>query len=212
MTPEAKENIAQVAKAANNLQDLIDGVLDLSKIESGEISLHMERVCLKKSLEGFLISGSKLAEEENVCFQYSIGDFAETEVLLDKLRVWQILSKLLLSAVKLSPEGGKVCFSAECEDSNGERSNCRFVIKHCVCADACGTLVDMLENGTGADREQFDDFDIAGMTMPLVKSLVEQMGGSITAESYGEIIMDGSIKAPANCALQLWDNLTCFSA
>jgi len=36
--------------------------------------------------------------------------------------------------------------------------------------------------------------------------------GSITAESYGEIIMDGSIKAPADCALQLWDNLTCFSA
>ena len=45
-----------------------------------------------------------------------------------------------------------------------------------------------------------------------VHSVKNPRTGSITAESYGEIIMDGSIKAPADCALQLWDNLTCFSA
>ena len=44
-----------------------------------------------------------------------------------------------------------------------------------------------------------------------VHSIKNPRSGSIMAESYGEIIIDENIKKPADCELQLWDNITCFS-
>ena len=45
----------------------------------------------------------------------------------------------------------------------------------------------------------------------LFAAIKTALGGCITAESYGEIILDENIKAPADCKLRLWDEKTCFT-
>ena len=56
------------------------------------------------------------------------------------------------------------------------------------------------------------DCSLIENTYAEVKVAENQSAGIILAESYGEIIIDRNIKAPADCELKLWDNRTCFSA
>lgn len=45
-----------------------------------------------------------------------------------------------------------------------------------------------------------------------IHSVKNPRSGSITAESYGQLIMDENLKAPGDCDIKLWDDVTCFSA
>lgn len=71
----------------------------------------------------------------------------------------------------------------------------------------------VMENCTMADDADlcFEYSSVQATIKSPVHSVKNPRCGSITAESYGEIILDGNVKAPANCLLNLWDNRTCFN-
>ena len=56
----------------------------------------------------------------------------------------------------------------------------------------------------------FEDSSLNATINSPVHSVKNPCCGNITAESYGEIILDKNIKSPGNCELRLWDNHTCF--
>ena len=182
LTPEAREDIEQVAKSANFLHDIINDVLDLSKIESGEINLHYERVNMAELFEELIGSSAQLAGDAGVSFTADTRAAGFETVLLDKLRVWQIFSRLLSSAIRISQSGGEVAFSARRTAEQGDMLGYEFHLRDGA-ARSGSSLAVLLEGCLDEEREISDDFDAMGMAMPIVRSLIAQMGGSITAQS-----------------------------
>jgi CheY-like chemotaxis protein len=168
----------QIVMAGRHLLALIDEVLDISRIESGTMSLSLEAVDLEAVVDEALALIRPLAEEAGVMLVGRTTDFGGLHVLADHQRLKQVLINLLSNAVKYNSAGGDV--SVHCT----EREHYRIEIA-------------VEDTGRGIDAEQlqrlFSPFDRlgaegsgvqgTGLGLSLSKGLVEAMGGTITGES-----------------------------
>jgi two-component system, cell cycle sensor histidine kinase PleC len=98
---------AYIQQAAEHLLALINGILDVSKIQAGKLSVDLEPVDLQLVLEPCLLITDAKAKEKNIVIETNITDRLPL-LLADPLRLKQILINLLSNAVKFTPEWGRV--------------------------------------------------------------------------------------------------------
>jgi two-component system, cell cycle sensor histidine kinase PleC len=98
---------AYIQQAAEHLLALINGILDVSKIQAGKLSVDLEPVDLQLVLEPCLLITDAKAKEKNIVIETNISDRLPL-LLADPLRLKQILINLLSNAVKFTPEWGRV--------------------------------------------------------------------------------------------------------
>ncbi len=165
--------------SGRHLLDLINDILDLSKVEAGKIELHMETFSLREALGAALTMVRPQAAKKRISLRSEI--VAETTVTADPLRFKQIMYNLLSNAIKFTPEGGQVSVAARTvEDAFVE--------------------IAVTDTGIGIKAEdvprlfqefmQLDSFlgkqhEGTGLGLALTKRLVELHGGKIWAESLG---------------------------
>ena len=192
MTALAKRHLDEKARVADSLDkievasahllSLINEVLDMSRINSGKLSISRELFSLGDLLHDVLTIVRPQAAQRGHRFLFSLGE-VETEALYgDALRLRQIFVNIISNAVKYTPEGGDVSVSVSVE-REGERCLLRF-----RCRD----------NGVGMTpeflRRIFDPFERAGSTtvsrvegaglgMSIVKKLLDAMDSSIDIDS-----------------------------
>lgn len=97
---------------SRNLLDLINNILDLSKIEAGKMQLHAEEIALKQLLQSVYHLYKANAYERGVCFNYSWDGRLPEHIVSDRTRLIQILTNLVSNALKFTPEGREVRLSA----------------------------------------------------------------------------------------------------
>ena len=112
---EHAEAVDYVLKGGQHLLDLINDVLDISRIESGQMSLSMETVNLAALVDETLQLMRPLASAANVTLEPASGD-PTVMLLADRQRVRQILLNLLSNAVKYNKDGGRVWVEWELDD------------------------------------------------------------------------------------------------
>ncbi len=169
-----KRFVGHVLKGARHLLQLINDILDLSKIEAGQVHLEPGNIPLAEVLAEVLSTVQLLAAQKRI---HMVHPASSPLVYADPLRCKQILYNLLSNAVKFTPEGGKI----EVEFS----SKAQFV------------CVSVSDNGIGIrpeDREMiFEEFRQAAVTtkgvkegtglgLAITKWLIEQHGGKIWVE------------------------------
>ena len=96
-----------IQEAAEHLLALINGILDVSKIQAGKLSVDLEPVALSAVLDQCLLITDAKAKEKNIAIE-SHGADKLPLILADPLRLKQILINLLSNAVKFTPEWGRV--------------------------------------------------------------------------------------------------------
>lgn len=110
LTDSQQESVTEILKAGNHLLDLINEVLDLSKIESGKLSISIESVSIKSIMEEALSIIKPFADSHNIkLIAPPIEDFDEF-VYVDNTRLKQILLNLLSNAIKYNKANGEVTF------------------------------------------------------------------------------------------------------
>jgi PAS domain S-box-containing protein len=176
LNEKQKRFIHHIHNDSMHLLELINDILDLSKIEAGRLELRPEPFNLTPVVTESLASVRTLAEAKSITLETVLD--VPMAVEADRLRVKQVLVNLLSNAVKFTPEGGRVRVEASVR----------------------GTLVAMsvADTGVGISPEQhasiFDKFYQVGATtkgvregtglgLAITKRLVEQHGGSIRVES-----------------------------
>ncbi|MDB6154992.1 MAG: hypothetical protein JWL90_3445 [Chthoniobacteraceae bacterium] len=107
------ESVGFIAKGGRHLLDLIDEVLDLTRIESGNTSISAESVEISDALEESLSLVQNLAESRAIRFDVNLIDMAGRFVTADRQRLKQIFVNLLSNAIKYNHDGGRV--SVDCE-------------------------------------------------------------------------------------------------
>ena len=104
---KAKEQLDLIHRSAKKLNRLVDELLDISKIEAGEMKLKACQVNLVSVVKEMALSFHSLAERKNITFKLN-SDEDEIFVYIDKDKFDKILSNVLSNAFKFTPEGGKV--------------------------------------------------------------------------------------------------------
>lgn len=178
-TDEAtKQNIKEIINAGNDLLELINQVLDLSKIESGITHLFIGSHNLNDLLNDSLLIITPIADKQSVVIDNNVDLTKNIKVNVDKARFKQVLLNLLSNAIKYNIENGKVTID-------------------CLLSDKNMLCLSISDTGKGLTSEQkshlFKPFDRAGaegssiagtgLGLVITKDLIEQMNGTIGFES-----------------------------
>ena len=178
LNPDQHEGVHEILKGGRHLLELINEVLDISRIEAGTMSISMEPVHLGSVLADALSLIRPLAEEAKVKLAIDSSELEGVYVLADQQRLKQVLINLLSNAVKYNREGGNVTVS--CEIPAAER------VRFAVVDTGEGMGAEQLERlfspfeRLGAERTEVEG---TGLGLALSKRLVEAMQGTIEAKS-----------------------------
>ncbi len=179
--------LEMILKSSDNLQQMISNLLDLSRIESGHLSLNIETLDIKHEVEHILRFIQPLLEEKSLEARIAVGA-KSTAVAVDRTRLWQIINNIMSNAIRYSPRGGRIDISIN--DSPDRDTGGNPMIE-----------VAIADQGPGIAEEErqrlFEPFYTrpsegvaahgAGLGLAIVKQLVELHGGtvSLTGGSQG---------------------------
>ena len=181
LSDEQRENVAYISRAGRHLLDLINEVLDISRIESGQMTISLEAVAVGDLLQELSALVGPLADPRKVTLdtsQATLAGFA----LADRQRLKQVLLNLLSNAVKYNRDGGSV--TVQCEPVGDDR------LRITVIDSGYGIAPEHLErlfrpfDRLGAEQGSVEG---TGMGLALSKGLVEAMGGSIGVQSTVDV-------------------------
>ena len=180
LAERAEKNIDLIHKSGKHLLDLINDMLDLSRIESGSISLSFTSVNIDELLREIISLVDHMANERQIslCLDNMVDKKREWKA--DRKRLRQILWNLASNGIKYNRAGGNLTFRAETQDEKWLR-------------------ISVIDTGLGIPNSKmhrlfspFDRLDMeceqaeivgTGLGLPMSKSLVEAMGGKILVES-----------------------------
>jgi PAS domain S-box-containing protein len=106
LPPPYPRFVANIQEGARHLLDMVNDLLDISRIEAGRVELNLERFALSPALDEVLSVIAPLAEIKRISVENRIAPGAA--VVADRVRFKQILYNLISNAVKFTPEGGRV--------------------------------------------------------------------------------------------------------
>ena len=174
----------KVKAAANLLLELVNDVLDMSKLESGEVVLEESPFNLSKIFEEVLVVIEQIAAEQNIRIVWEKKEIKHRALIGSPRYVKRVMMNILSNAVKYNRENGQIHISCrEIPSEQPETTTMEF-----VCRD---TGIGMTEEFQKYVFEPFAQehtgsrtkFTGTGLGMPITKKLVEKMGGTITFES-----------------------------
>ncbi len=183
--PEYVRNcLSKVTLASDHLLTLINDVLDINKIESGNLALTPKVFSLADSIMNLANIGRHQLREKNHHFEIRIHNIKQEYLFADELRINQVYINLLSNAVKYTPANGRITIDVKQEPIPGDRGKIRLIYV-------------IEDTGIGMSKEfqkhMYDLFAMAnrnsgavsgsGVGLAICKQLVDLMQGSIECES-----------------------------
>lgn len=187
LTELQKDNVNEILKAGQHLLELINEVLDLSKIEAGQVQMSIEPTSLTEVMLDSINLVQSMALNHNVeLILLRDGEVvddismvtSELIVLADKLRLKQVFLNLLSNAIKYNLDNGKIYVSCTVEKSGV----CSISVRDTGMGISAGHLKDLFEpfNRLGYENSSVEG---TGIGLVITKNLVEMMGGEINCAS-----------------------------
>jgi PAS domain S-box-containing protein len=178
LTEAQRENVALISKGGHHLLQLINEVLEISRIESGNLTVSVEPVHVESTVAEVLDLVRPLAAEHGVTLENDLGEDGDRHVAADHQRLKQVLLNLLSNGIKYNREGGSVRISV-------------------AVPSPTKVLILVTDTGRGIPEDKlayvFSAFDRlgaeqttiegTGLGLTLSKHLVEAMGGTLDVES-----------------------------
>ena len=177
--------LRKIALSSRHLLGLINDVLDMSKIESGKLTLTTDHISLKEVVEGIVSIMQPQVKAKKQTFDIHIENVVTENVWCDGVRLNQVLLNLLSNATKYTPEGGSIrLFLFEEKSPKGED----YVRIHINVSDnGIGMSQDFLkkiyESYSRADEARIHKTEGAGLGMAITKYIVDAMEGTIDIQS-----------------------------
>jgi PAS domain S-box-containing protein len=172
------ESVGYILKAGQHLLNLINEVLDISRIESGRMTMTLESLQIMGVLQEGLDLIRPLAAQRGVQVDTDFSDVCEQQIVADAHRLKQVLLNLLANAVKYNHKGGSVTLSCEVHGDGRVRLSVRDTGPG-IPMESISRLFTPFER-LGAEQSGVEGI---GLGLALSKRLAEAMGGSIGVES-----------------------------
>jgi signal transduction histidine kinase len=178
LSPEQKEQLGYINSSGRHLLDLINDILDLSKVEAGKLELELSIFNLRDLIENSLAIFKEKMIRHKISTAIDISSDADIEIEADERKLRQIMFNLLSNAVKFTPDGGSVYIKAKRQESYIE-------------IGVEDTGIGIKPEDMGKLFQPFQQIELTytkkykgtGLGLALTKRLVELHGGKIWAES-----------------------------
>jgi len=188
---KCRESVQDINSAGHHLLELINEILDLTKIEAGQFELHVEEFKFNDTVRDTLKYVKNWAEERRVTLDVRL-DESEPNVVSDARAVRQIILNLVTNAIKFTAEGGKVSCSSFAEPG--------------------GTIIfQVTDNGIGIEKEDIPKVmepfsQVAasearghsgtGLGLPITMNLTGLLGGTLLIESEIDVGTQVTVSLP----------------
>ncbi len=181
---QVQDYLAKISTSSTHLLSLINDILDMSRIESGTVKLDEKPVHIPDILHDLRAMIQGLVNSKSLNLYIDAQDVVNEDVIVDKLRLNQILLNIVSNAIKFTEPGGDIIV--------------RLIEKPCEMKQYTTYELSVKDNGIGMSKDfiehVFDTFareqsstvsgiQGTGLGMAITKNIVEMMGGEITVES-----------------------------
>ncbi len=184
-TERVKDCLDKITLSSKHLLGLINDVLDMSKIESGKLTLNMSQISLRETMDSIVNIVQPQVKSRQQHFDISIQNILTEEVHCDSVRLNQVLINLLSNALKFTPEGGSIKVFLEQEESpvGDDHVRCHFRVKDNGIGMTKEFQEKIFDTFTREEKAQIDKIEGTGLGMAITKAIVGAMNGTIELQS-----------------------------
>ena len=185
LNSNAKEEVKDIIMASNSLLEIVNGILDISKIESGKIEIVNQDYKFREIFDDLVLLSKARLGDKKLDFRYTYDESIPAVIYGDHTRVKQVILNILTNAIKYTREG-----------------YVEFKVSSIIKDDICRLIISVEDSGIGIKEENIDklfskferlDLDKnitiegTGLGMAITKKLLELMNGKIVVQSvYGK--------------------------
>ena len=180
-----RDQLNKIGASAQHLLSLINDILDMSRIESGRMTLNPEEFSLVKLLEQVNTMIGSQCRDEGLSYEFIADGKLDGFYFGDDMKLKQILVNILGNAVKFTPEGGGVTFTVRELSRIGGNATFRFIMSDTGIGMSEEYLPKLFDTFSqeDANASASSKFGSTGLGMPITKNFVELMNGSIDVVS-----------------------------
>ncbi len=187
-----RDYAGDIYESGRHLLDLINDILDLSKVESGKDDLHEEDIEVPGLVRSVRMLVGHRAEQGGIKLELELADRLPA-LRADERKLKQILVSLLSNAVKFTDAGGKVTLTVWCRMDSGYV----FQIVDTGIGIAPEDIPKALSRFGQIDGDLNRQYEGTGLGLPLTKALVEQHGGTLDLQSEVGVGTTATVRFPA---------------
>jgi len=182
LTEEQRDYLRRVRNAGERLLSLINGLLDMSKIEAGKLEIENRDFRLREILDEVVQEQIVMAQEKGISLDLEVQDDVPNFLVGDSLRVGQILRNLVSNAIKFTVKGG-VTVIVTLSRCDGQRAHILFTVIDTGLGIPAEKQNSLFQRYRQADIATSRTFGGTGLGLAISKSLCELMSGTISLRS-----------------------------
>ena len=205
LTKEQSKYVSITQSSVETLLQIINDILDYSKIGSGKMISERIQVNPFVELEKAFIPFLPDARKKNLSYQIHIDSKLEECILLDELHIRQVMQNLINNAIKFTPENGTIIVQVIILTQNTNSDIVRFAVKDSGIGIAKENQEKIMSAFSQADNSTTRTFGGTGLGLSISASLVELMGSTLKLESqlekgstfYFDLKIDKCVSSPS---------------
>ena len=177
--------LKKIALSSKHLLGLINDVLDMSKIESGKMTLSCEQVSLREVMDSIVSIVQPQVKAKRQSFDVSIHDISTENVYCDGVRLNQVLLNLLSNAIKFTPDGGTIHIALyeEASPKGDEYVRIHIQVRDSGIGMSPEFMAHMFDAFSREDSRRVRRTEGTGLGMSITKYIVDAMDGAIEVNS-----------------------------
>ncbi len=181
--PQTREYLEKIGSSAEHLLSLINDILDMSRIESGRMTLKVEEFSFQNLLKAINTMFAEQCAENGLEYQCHINGQVDDYYIGDDMKLRQVLINILGNAVKFTPEGGKVELKVKRLNQFDKQSTLSFEISDTGIGMNEDFLPHIFDAFAQEDSSSTNRFGSSGLGLAITKNIVEMMNGTIEVRS-----------------------------
>lgn len=184
---DIREYLEKIGASASHLLDLINDILDMSRIESGNMILKNEPFSLRSVLNQINSMVMPQCNDKGLDYTFNIPGEVPDGYVGDEIKLKEVLINILSNAIKFTDAPGNVYLIVDREAFFGEQSTLRFVIKDTGIGMDSSFIPKVFDTFSQEYNGRTNKYGSTGLGMAITKNIVETMNGSISVESQKNI-------------------------
>ena len=183
LDPETRDYLEKIGGSARHLLELINDILDMSRIESGRMVLRRERFSFRTMLEQINTMVMSQCRDRGLHYECQVLGQIDEDYIGDNTRLKEVIINILGNAVKFTSAGGSVTMTVERTATFEDQSTLRFRLKDTGIGMDKAFLPKIFDAFSQEDSSRKTKYGSTGLGMAITKSLVEMMNGTISVAS-----------------------------
>ena len=183
ISDKTRDHLEKIGVSAEHLLQLINDILDMSRIESGRMMLKKEEFSFPKLLEAINNMFSSQCQDKGLEYQCRMNSEVDDYYIGDNMKLRQVLINILGNAVKFTPKGGSVELTVERKAKYDGKSTLCFTVADTGIGMSAEFLPRIFDTFAQEDSSTTNKYGSSGLGLAITKNIVEMMNGDIRVES-----------------------------